>query len=170
MTGQHLGKAVAILSLILLPLAATLWYRSLTPSWSRSDVTPYKSMWVYLNKGVCTIEILHMPTSMSGRSEYAAPLTRDPRPVRSSFLFSSRRHGVYRTTWIVFPLWLATVSLALLGIVPLAYGPVLRRIRVRRGCCVECGYNLHANRSGRCPECGSTILRGPLHAARRAAG
>lgn len=167
MTGR-VGKAIAILSLILLPLAGSLWYRSHTPTWSRSDVTPYKSMWVYLNNGICTIEILDMPTSIAGKSEFAAPLTRDPRPIKASILMTSRRHGPYRTTWIVFPLWLVTATLALLGSVPLAYGPVLRFIRVRRGCCIECGYNLYGNRSGRCSECGTPFASPGRRSVRRA--
>ena len=34
--------------------------------------------------------------------------------------------------------------------------------RVRLGCCSCCGYNLTANTSGRCPECGTPIGAKPI--------
>jgi len=37
--------------------------------------------------------------------------------------------------------------------------PIRRRLRKRRGCCTECGYNLAHNVSGRCPECGAVAPR-----------
>ena len=36
-----------------------------------------------------------------------------------------------------------------------------RRHRVRRGVCVNCGYNLTGNTSGVCPECGTPIADKP---------
>ena len=49
---------------------------------------------------------------------------------------------------------------ALLAVYPVfafIRGPVRRNRRRKRGLCVQCGYNLTGNVSGRCPECGMQI-------------
>ncbi len=46
-------------------------------------------------------------------------------------------------------------GLALAGYV--AYRLDWRGLRLRRGLCVECGYNLTGNVSGVCPECGTPV-------------
>jgi hypothetical protein len=39
---------------------------------------------------------------------------------------------------------------------------VRRRLaRAKRGQCLECGYDLRGNESGKCPECGTVISAGP---------
>jgi RNA polymerase subunit RPABC4/transcription elongation factor Spt4 len=38
-----------------------------------------------------------------------------------------------------------------------AYPETRRRSRIRRGLCVQCGYDLTGNQSGICPECGRNI-------------
>lgn len=37
------------------------------------------------------------------------------------------------------------------------HGSVRRRLRLRRGLCIKCGYDLTGNVSGACPECGKAI-------------
>ena len=148
-------KAIAILSLLALPFSVLLWHAShRNPVHRRYDVTLYKSLRVYLKDGVCGLRLLSMPTRTASRSEFQAPLHADATPVQRSFLLSSRRQGPYRITWFVFPLWLSTGLLTLIGTVPLLYGPIRQRVRRWRGRCMECGYDLTGNRSGRCPECG----------------
>ncbi|MCH7883856.1 MAG: hypothetical protein IIC01_01275 [Planctomycetes bacterium] len=153
-------KTIAILSLLALPLSVLLWHAShRSPVHRRYDVTLYKSLRVYLKDGVCGLRLLSMPTKTASRSEFHAPLNADAMPNQRSLQLSSRRQGPYRITWLVFPLWLSTSILALIGAVPLLRGPIRQRIRRWRGQCIVCGYDLTGNRSGRCPECGQRFRR-----------
>jgi hypothetical protein len=43
------------------------------------------------------------------------------------------------------------------GVEPLPYDEYLQQGGVAGGSCLNCGYNLTGNLSGRCPECGVTI-------------
>ena len=158
-----LGKILAAASLVVLPLSVALWHRSHShPVQYRYDVTLDKSLWVYLKDGVCGLELLNMPTMQASRSEFRNPLQFDRTPQQSSFFLTSFRHGPYRTTWIVFPFWLLTAMLTVLGTIPVFRGPVRQAWRRSRGCCITCGYNLTGNRSGRCPECGDHIRTSTL--------
>lgn len=133
-----------------------LWYRSHeSPEQHRYDVTLYKSLWVYLKDGTCGLRVLSMPTKTASRSEFRASLGYSAMPGQRSFLLSSIRRGPYRITWLVFPLWLSTSFLAFLVMCPVVRGPVRVWWRRWHGLCLECGYNLKFNRSGRCPECGT---------------
>lgn len=72
--------------------------------------------------------------------------------------------------WILYmPLYLIAASLAMLS-VGLLVAPIRRFRRVRRGGCLRCGYDLTANESGVCPECGTSIERSsfPSWVTRRA--
>lgn len=151
-----IGKIVAIASLVILPISATMWYRShANPYWHRFDLTLYKSIWLSLENGVCDMELLSMPTKVASKSEFVVPVVRGQRPPKPSFQFSSTpRPNGYRLTHIAFPLSLSTFLLAITGTVPIVSGPVKRWHRKRIGLCVHCGYNLAGNRTGRCPECG----------------
>jgi len=150
------GKIVAVASLAILPFSATLWYRSYSnPYWQRFDLTLHKSVWLYLESGICDMEVLSMPTKTASKSEFVAPVVRGRHVVTSSFRLNSRHNSNgYRTTWIAFPLSFSTILLALMGTVPILIGPVKRWRRKRGGLCLHCGYNLSGSRSGRCPECG----------------
>jgi hypothetical protein len=55
--------------------------------------------------------------------------------------------------------WLVALTTALLPIywVVLYRGKWRREARLRAGCCISCGYDLTANTSGICPECGTPI-------------
>lgn len=61
-----------------------------------------------------------------------------------------------RPTWAVtycdLPLWIPFLA----TFVPAAIR-YLRRKNVRSGCCLNCGYDLTGNVSGRCPECGVAV-------------
>lgn len=151
-----IGKIVAVASLAILPFSAMLWYRSHTnPYWQRFDLTGHKSVWLYLENGVCDLEVVSMPTRIASKSEFVAPVVRGRRAVTSSFRLTSKPHGNgYRTTWIAFPLALPTILLVLTGTLPILVGPVKRWRRKRNGLCIHCGYNLTGSQSGRCPECG----------------
>ncbi len=153
-----IGKVLAVLALVMLPMSVALWHRSHSrPVQYRFDVSDYKSMWVYLRNGVCGLQLLSMPTSTSLRSEFRNPLLFDMTPTQGSFFLTSFRHGPNRTTWLVFPFWLSTAFLVVVGALPIYRGPIRRQWRRWRGCCITCGYNLTGNRSGRCPECGDRI-------------
>lgn len=153
-----IGKILAVAALVSLPLSVALWHRSYSrPVEYRYDVTLYKSMWVYLKDGVCGLRLLSMPTKTASRTEFRNPLQFDMTPTQSSFFLNSVRNGPYRTTWLVFPFWLLTALLTVLGTMPIYRGPIRRQWRRWRGCCITCGYNLTGNRSGRCPECGDHL-------------
>jgi hypothetical protein len=64
-------------------------------------------------------------------------------------------HGVRKVRWlsIHIPFWLPAVISA----VPTAWLLFRDRRRIRPGCCRHCGYDLTANVTGICPECGSPI-------------
>jgi hypothetical protein len=149
-------RILSILALMTVPVSAALWHRShSTPRQYRFDVTLYKSMRVYLKDGVCGLRLLSLPTKTASRSEFRASLDYNARQMRKRFYLQSAKRGPYRVTWAVFPLWVPTLTLAVLGSVPIALGPARRRWRQWMGHCVVCGYNLYGNRSGRCPECGN---------------
>ncbi len=155
-----LFKVIAVVSLLLLPLSISMWHKSNNyPQEFRTDITLYKSLWVSLTNGCCVLELLSMPTKVASKSEHLEPLSFDPRPEQRSIYFSSHKHGIYRTTWVVFPFWLSTSLLTIMGTVPIARGPVRQWWRKRHGHCLECGYNLEGNRSGRCSECGTQCQR-----------
>ncbi len=148
-------KILAVASMVILPLSALLWRQSHAhPVQYRYDVTPNQSLRVYLIDGVCGLRLLTMPTKTKIQSEFQAALTRDPTPTQGSFLLTSHLNGPYRTTWFVFPLWLTTGLLTTVCTIPIITGPVRQRWRKWKGLCVQCGYNLRGNRTGRCSECG----------------
>ncbi len=152
------AKIVAVASFVVLPLSIAMWHRShQRPVQYRYDLTLYKSMWVYVRDGVCGLELLSMPTKTASRSEFRNPLRFDPTPKQASLWVSSTQQGPYRTTWIVFPFWLLTGLLMFCGAYPVIRGPVRQLWRRWRGHCIDCGYDLTGNRSGRCPECGTRL-------------
>jgi len=151
---------MAVVSLLALPMNISMWHKSNHyPQEFRTDITPYKSLWVSLTKGCCALELLSMPTKVASKSEHLEPLSFDPRPEQRSIYFSSTKHGVYRTTWLVFPFWLSTSLLSIAGVLPIARSPARQWWRKRHGHCLVCGYNLEGNRSGRCSECGTRYQR-----------
>lgn len=154
-----IGKILAIASLAVLPISATMWYRShAAPYTHHFDLTLYKSVWLKLENGVCGLELLSLPTKVASKSEIFIPVEKGKFPPKKTFRLTTRTHGKgYRTTEVAFPLSLSTIVLALCGTLPFTVSPVKRWRRKRNGCCVECGYNLSGNRSGRCPECGMQL-------------
>jgi hypothetical protein len=151
------GKIVALFCVLALPFSLSLWHRSSTqPSVRRYDVTLYKSMWVHLNRGLCGIEILSMPSRTPSRSRFESRLGANVDPFKTSFRLASSRQGENQLTVLVFPLWLPNLILFFTLGMALTYGPVRTWRRKRNGWCLWCGYDLTGNRSGRCPECGMT--------------
>jgi hypothetical protein len=151
-----LTKGLAFLCVLALPFSVALWFKShRTPQSHRYDLTLDKSMWVYLKDGICGLNVLSMPTKVASRTEFHTPLRYDARPLRSSFLLSSKPQGPYQVTWIIFPLWLPTGMLTIGCTAPVLRRPAQRWWRKRKGWCLECGYDLTGNRSGRCSECGT---------------
>lgn len=155
-----LGKIVAIVSLVALPVSATLWLMShRDPQHRRYDVTEYKSLRVFLRDGLCGLDLLSMPTKSNFKGEFQAPLNASTMMARTSLSFGTKKIGPNRMTHLVFPLWVTTVALMIGGTVPLLHVPLRQWRRRRNGWCLECGYNLRGNRSGRCPECGMKYIR-----------
>ena len=153
-----ISKVLAVMSLVSLPLSIAFWHRSHEhPVRYRFDLTLYKSLDVYLKDGVCGMHLLSMPTKTASRTEFLAPLLYDPTPNRASLLLSTSQSGPYHYTWFVFPFWLSTSLLIVMGATPVFRGPMTLWWRRRMGRCTACGYNLTGNRSGRCPECGNRV-------------
>ena len=123
------------------------------------DLTLYKSVWLYLSKGVCAVHILSMPMKTPSRSRFQGSVNHAIIDKRGSFSLSTQKNGAYRDTWLTFPLWLPTLCMAVTFGVSMLYGPFRVYRRKRRGCCLHCGYSLFANRTGRCPECGTAFSR-----------
>lgn len=71
----------------------------------------------------------------------------------------------YRVTLVPFALLVAVTALPpatwLMFQLPSTIRAARRRLRVRRGCCGECGYDLTGNSSGVCPECGTPTRARP---------
>ena len=63
------------------------------------------------------------------------------------------------STWngrkLAFPHWLLVCLFGIYPTVAFIRGPLRRRLRLKRGLCLNCGYNLTGNTSGICPECGT---------------
>ncbi len=151
-----IAKAFAIAAIAVLPLNVLFWYRSHHTPWQhRYDVTLYKSLNVYLREGVCGLHLLNMPTKTASRTGFEQTLTYNPTPNKASLFFSTKTVGPYRKTWLVFPFWLTTLGCVTVGAYPIVRGPLTQTWRAWKGLCTECGYNLTANRTGRCPECGN---------------
>ena len=149
-------KVLSVISLVTLPLSVALWNKShKRPEHYRCDLTPYKSLRVFLKNGTCGLELLDMPTGNPVSGEFRGVLAYDPNLLQRSFLLTSKPIGPYRFTWLVFPFWLSTGALMLFAVIPVARGPLRRWWRIRHGRCVECGYDLRGTRSRRCPECGT---------------
>jgi len=76
------------------------------------------------------------------------------------------RHNFYvlkiRGDWsllgVLLPHWLLA---GLTAILPILFGIRLWRRRARKDRCPACGYNLTANTSGTCPECGAPVPSKP---------
>lgn len=133
-----------------------LWRQSIaSPVQHRYDVTLYKSLRIYLIDGVCSMRLLSMPTKVASRTGFDAELRYNPTPKKRSLLLSTTRQGPLTITWLVFPFWLTTGILMATCFLPVVTGPMRRWYRHLRGHCIECGYNLRGNRSGRCSECGT---------------
>ena len=160
MTTSMLGKTTAVFALAALPLSVSLWHKSHHNAEAyRFDVTLYKSLNIYLKDGVCGLRLLNLPTKTASRSEFRSKLVYDATPERRSLLWRSTRKGPYRITWLVFPFWLATGGLTLVGAMPIVRGPLRTRWRRYYGRCEECGYDLRGSRGRRCPECGEFFRR-----------
>lgn len=59
----------------------------------------------------------------------------------------------FTTQQLSFPIWLLALALAIVPSSRLVFA-TLRRRRVKAGRCPRCSYDLFANASGVCPECG----------------
>lgn len=76
-----------------------------------------------------------------------------------------RLQSLSENTWQadIIGIWISLwLLIAITGSWPLyacIRGPLRRRIRRRVQCCVACGYNLHGNVSGVCPECGEAVCQ-----------
>ncbi len=148
-------KLLAVVALVMLPLSALLWRQShAEPTQLRYDVTRQKSLRIYLIDGVCCLRLLSLPTKTALKTNFRTTLTYNPTPKKGSLMITLTKQGPYPVIWLVFPLWLTTGLCCLLCVVPVVTGPIRQWWRQWNGHCIQCGYNLRGNRSGRCSECG----------------
>jgi hypothetical protein len=77
--------------------------------------------------------------------------------VLGTFRSASGKAGKWRYHWIGAPLWPVVALLITYPAWAFIHGSLLRRIRLSKGCCASCGYDLTGNQTGICPECGVTI-------------
>ena len=85
---------------------------------------------------------------------------------RLSFGSGRTRQG-WRFVVATLPVWMAVTVFFVLPGAAYYYGPMRRRRRAARNECLSCGYDLTANQSGICPECGTACS--PSYPARQAA-
>lgn len=74
---------------------------------------------------------------------------------------STKRICSNRSNLFTVSLWLPFALFAIYPICVLARGPIRRWWRRKQGRCINCGYDLHANESGLCPECGTSVPNDP---------
>jgi hypothetical protein len=99
----------------------------------------------------------HIKAAPKARVEFR---TRHPPALRIVYPTFWRRRGFYYYRSDAFPGWTLIVP-HWFGLLPMIPSPlahagrmIRRRRRLRRGLCPRCGYDLTANPSGVCPECG----------------
>ncbi len=110
-----------------------------TFSWVRADVAKRRTMGI-----PAAPENADAPVLMLSKV-HPIPEYRWPRPAYHSI-------GAYQQELII-PLWLPILLL----LIPTVYLWWLDRDAIEPGHCVQCGYDLTGNVSGRCPECGGAI-------------
>ena len=86
-----------------------------------------------------------------GSFEFTSSLIYDP-----WVPFPSLSHAPWGNWYFALPLHFPLLALFIVVIVPIL-PPVVKRRRRRRGQCVNCKYDLTANESGKCPECGLAL-------------
>jgi hypothetical protein len=103
------------------------------------------------------------PSWHAGRCTRVAALDQEGRPVLMGSWVGRRVSGPLTVWWcgapawsVIAPLWL----LPLLCCVRRARNALCLRRRRRLGLCRHCGYDLTANASGTCPECGNATVWG----------
>jgi hypothetical protein len=76
---------------------------------------------------------------------------------RQSYEQGNTSFNLWAFRYVTVPYWMLCAVFGVMSwpaVMGVARG-VRRRRRRRRGLCAECGYDLRADASGRCPECGS---------------
>ena len=152
-------------------------YRAASYSWSRPDpVLTFIAHEIALESGA--LRITHSfgdafrPTqaALLARRNHSGFSIRIPEPLGyqdgiARAMFTVRRQSLSspqlaaRSSRLTIPLWPLTL-LTLLPALRFAkhkYHERVTRRRLRRGCCVECGYDLCAT-PARCPECGAVPM------------
>lgn len=84
-------------------------------------------------------------------------------PVCRTFLFAytprtvTGRCFAYPSQNLGISLWFLLALFAAPPLISIAFGPLHRWRRFRRGCCMSCGYNLYGTVSETCSECGVAV-------------
>ena len=160
-------KMLLVILLVTLVGSAALWVRS--HWWSTYFVSEMRCVnhsyqcWVSLRHGVLTTTFFHhgLPIcAIARKGIYWEASSTPEQPSVDTILRSFVR---WRWQWqtgknifIEIPMWLPTVVLSLYLYI------MIRRIarthsRRRQNHCLNCGYNLQGNVSGRCSECGTAV-------------
>ena len=145
---------------LLLAGAATLalWHRTYSVwdflEYSHDDLENYRTRRYWLTTDHGLIFLGHKVVKFSNRNGFALALHNNQKYRRDGFSYSSRASA--KLTQVSVPIWIFVFTLTIprFGRFRLAVRSQNRR---RRGRCLSCGYNLTANTSGICPECGTEI-------------
>ena len=181
---RHLFTVLSVLSLLLFVVPIVLWVltdstwleaqrideRDLEHSASYYAACFHGSVWLYHEGYNARMRQNRGPALYSGTGFLdGAPLF--ALADNTAFEEGSARYRHYWLFWhadgpwgdggqlMVFPAWILLVATLILPVV----GIVRWRRRARRrgrSLCIECGYNLTANTSGVCPECGTPTTAG----------
>ena len=177
---RRAGTVVSLLSLLLCLMLLALWARSYLvmdqlERWSLHP-TPGGAdggeSWALSTRGRVAIRLVRVKLDAAAANRVAPKIPpgvqwrRAPAQeweTRSTFQYESLKTtglGVRGTvTTISFPLsGAALLTAAAPAWSAFGYRRRRRRDRQRRGLCGTCGYNLTANTSGVCPECGAPVV------------
>ena len=111
--------------------------------------------WARVRVGGGNLQVVHARAAAGVRQEWGLTLLRGSLGALSLRVASNAR---WRWWAASVPVWLVVALLFVYPAVAFLRGPVRRRRRLRHNQCLECGYSLTGNMTGRCPECGTDVI------------
>jgi hypothetical protein len=148
---RRLTRNVEVLALLSLLIVGGIWIVSYWYLIAHSDSKTYI---LRVSGGMLRVTIV-LDSAQSKGTRVPSGLTVSRRTGENHFWFrtlGSWKGGLYM---VDIPLW--SMCLVLLCSYLVARGRL--RARGAKGRCTTCGYDLHGNVSGRCPECGTTFKK-----------
>ncbi len=180
---RRILSIASLLSLLLCVATVVLWVRSYfvtdlffhLTSWNNGELTFQRHIELRTGRGGIGVLSIALAKPTWQFSDERIPFHRSFPPEYPEFRFFSEEHSLWGFTWarivlggygglpdtvireLVVPLWFVFLVLLLPAI---ALGRRwVKILRENQGGCPVCGYDLTANTSGICPECGSPISK-----------